>query len=136
VLPKSSKDAKPTQASIAPVKPEEVKFADLFEGLGTEELAYNIKRCELLSGGEVEIVGYLSPSHDGSGDVMLVSRPGDCPDCTPVPVAAILLPGFTAKEAADPVKLRGKLSYGLRMDQDKASFLRLEEARLSTGIPL
>jgi len=140
VPPKSSRDVRPTEksgeAKLAEAKVEEVRFEELFEGLGTEELAYNIQRCESLSGGEVEIVGYLSPVRDGSGDVMLVSRPGDCPDCTRPTVAAILLPGFAAKEAGAAVKLRGKLSYGFRMDREnKASFLRLEEARLSGGLP-
>lgn len=111
-----------------------LKFSDLFEGLGTDTLRYG-PACEKLSGREVEIRGWLAPAHDGSGDVMLVSRQGDCPDCSPAPVAAILLPGWALNEVGTAVTLRGELSYGFRIQGDKASFLRLERARLATGIP-
>jgi hypothetical protein len=70
-----------------------LKFSDLFEGLGTAELRFG-SRCPDYSGQEVEIRGWLAQAHDGSRTVMLVNRPGDCPDCSATPVAAVILPGF------------------------------------------
>jgi hypothetical protein len=110
-----------------------LKFSDLFDGLGGDSLRYGAA-CEKLAGREVEIRGWLSPAHDGSGDVMLVQRQGECPDCAPAPVAAIFLPGCELKETG-AVTLRGVLSYGFHIHGGKASFLRLEQARLATGIP-
>jgi hypothetical protein len=110
-----------------------LKFTDLFEGLGTEALRYS-SRCDSLSGEEVEIRGWLSQAHDGSRTLMLVSRQGDCPDCSPAPVAAVILPGFKLpKHAAGAVTLRGRLSYGFAIRNGIASYLRLERARVSTG---
>ena len=110
-----------------------LKFSDLFEGLGTGGLKYS-PRCDSLSGEEVEIRGWLSQAHDGSGTAMLVSRQGDCPDCSPAPVAALILPGFKLpKHAAGAVTLRGRLAYGFAIQKGIASYLRLERARLSTG---
>lgn len=116
----------------------QLKFSDLFEGLGSTELRYGA-RCEALSGRQVEMRGYLSAVHDGSHDVLLVNEPGACPDCTPLPVAALLLPGFFVSpemKTETPVKLRGTLSFGFATDREgKASFLRLEGARIATGLP-
>lgn len=116
-----------------------LKFGDLFEGLGSEALNFGAG-CAAYSGEEVEIRGYLSPAHDGSGNVVLVNEPGACPDCSAAPVAAILLCGFSVPKnlkAETPVKMRGMLSYGLMIDkQNNASFLRLESARIATGLPL
>src|ERR1051326_9469863 len=70
-----------------------LKFSDLFEGLGTAELRFG-SRCPDYSGQEVEIRGWLAQAHDGSRTVMLVNRPGDCPDCSATPVAAGILPRF------------------------------------------
>jgi hypothetical protein len=110
-----------------------LKFTDLFEGLGTDALRY-ASRCEALSGEDVEIRGWLSEAHDGSRSVMLVSRQGDCPDCSAAPVAAIILPGFKLpKRAAGAVTLRGRLGYGFAIQNGIASYLRLERARVSTG---
>ena len=104
-----------------------LKFSELFDIDATGVPAFG-KCCAALSGTEVEIAGWLSPAHDGSGDIMLVERPGECPDCSPVP--AIALPGFTRGEGA--VVLRGRLSYGFVTDQHgKGSFLRLEEAKVA-----
>ena len=104
-----------------------LKFSELFDVDATGVPAYG-KRCAALSGTEVEITGWLSPAHDGSGELMLVERSGECPDCSPVP--AITLPGFTKGEGA--VTLRGRLSYGFATDhRGKGSFLRLEGARLA-----
>ena len=110
-----------------------LKFTDLFEGLGTDRLRY-APRCEALSGEEVEIRGWLTQAHDGSRTVMLVYREGECPDCSPAPVPAIVLPGFKLpKQARGAVTLRGRLSYGFAVRSGIASHLRLERARISTG---
>jgi hypothetical protein len=110
-----------------------LKFSELFEGLGTEALKYS-PRCDSLSGEEVEIRGWLSQAHDGSRTVMLVNRQGDCPDCSPSPVAAVILPGFRPpKHVSGAVTLRGRLSYGFAIQNGIASYLRLERARVSTG---
>ena len=110
-----------------------LRFSELFEGLGTEGLKYSA-RCDTLSGEEVEIRGWLSEAHDGSRAVMLVNRQGDCPDCSPSPVAAVILPGFRPpKRASGAVTLRGRLSYGFAIRNGIASYLRLERARVSTG---
>ena len=107
-----------------------LKFSELFTGLGSAEIGY-ARLCAEMSGNEVELRGWLSPAHDGSGDILLVERPGECPDCSPV--AAIALPGFTKGDGA--VTLRGRLHYGFAVDErGKASFLRLEKAKLVTGI--
>ena len=111
-----------------------LKFSDLFDGAGTQELRYS-ERCKALSGQEVELSGYLSQDHPESGRVMLVEAPGVCPDCSPAPVACLALPGFSVRSTAGAVRLRGRLSYGYASDsQGNASFLRLEAARVSTGI--
>ena len=110
---------------VAIVRALRLKFSDLFHGL---EYA---ARCQALSGQEIEIRGWLSPAHDGSGDVMLVEHSGECPDCSPV--AAISLPGFrsgAAGRGTDEVTLRGRLSYGFALQGGKGSLLRLEGARI------
>ena len=82
----------------------------------------------------MEIRGWLSQAHDGSRAVMLVSRQGDCPDCSAAPVAAVMLPGFKLpRHAAGAVTLRGRLAYGFAIRNGIASYLRLERARVSTG---
>jgi hypothetical protein len=106
-----------------------LKFSDLFE-----ELGYSA-RCAELSGREVEIAGFIAEAHDGRSQ-LLVSEPGGCPDCSPEAVSAILLPSFRMKNPNGPVALRGVLSYGFFIDgEGSASFLRLEKARLATGLP-
>ena len=102
-----------------------LKWSDLFEGLGYSA------RCQALSGAEVELAGYVVDTHDGAAQ-MLVAEPGGCPHCSPVP--AIALPAFRIQPGA--VTLRGMLSYGFFTDAaGNASFLRLENARLVTGLP-
>lgn len=112
-----------------------VAFDDLFTGRGSDELGFS-ERAATLSGTEVEIQGFLVPLHEG-GRYALVDTPGACPDCAPVPVAAIQLPGFRAgagATGASPVRLRGRLSYGFAIAKDgSASFLRIEGARIDTG---
>ena len=106
-----------------------LQWNELFEGLGYSA------RCAELSGSEVEVAGFLTENHDGSV-LMLVQEPGGCPDCSPVPIATITLPAFRLENAKGPVMLRGVLSYGFLVDtQGRASFLRLENARLATGLP-
>jgi hypothetical protein len=110
-----------------------LKFSELFDGLGSVDLRFSTA-CDDYSGKEVEIRGWLSQAHDGSRTVMLVNRQGDCPDCSPSPVAAVILPGFRApKRATGAVTLRGRLSYGFAIRNGIASYLRLERARVSTG---
>ena len=102
-----------------------LKWSELFEGL-----AYS-PRCQALSGAEVELAGYVVDTHDGRAQ-MLVAEPGGCPHCSQVP--AIALPQFKIRPGA--VTLRGVLSYGFFMDSmGNASFLRLEQARIATGLP-
>ena len=106
-----------------------LKLSELFEGLGYSA------RCQALSGREVEIAGFVTDSHDGRSQ-LLVSDPGGCPDCSPVPVAAINLPSFRIDNPKGPVTLRGVLSYGFFVDAEgMGSFLRLEKARVVTGLP-
>lgn len=73
-----------------------------------------------------------------AGRYALVDTPGVCPDCAAVPVAAIHLPDFRVSpglKLAQPVRLRGRLSYGFAIaDDGYASFLRLEDARVATGL--
>ena len=103
-----------------------LKLSELFEGLEYSP------RCEQLSGSTVEIAGYVVDTHDGRAQ-MLVAEPGGCPHCSPVP--AISLPGFTIANGS--VTLRGVLSYGFLIDGDgNGSFLRLEKARVATGLPI
>jgi hypothetical protein len=103
-----------------------LKWSELFEGL-----AYS-PRCQALSGSAVELAGYVVDTHDGAAQ-MLVAEPGGCPHCSPVP--AISLPGLKLPTGA--ATLRGVLSYGFFSDGDgNASFLRLEKAKLVTGLPI
>jgi hypothetical protein len=114
-----------------------IGFDDLFAGRGTDGLAYSA-RTETLSGAEVEIRGFLVPLHADPDRFALVDTPGACPDCAPAPVAAVLLPDFTVgpgTKPAQPVRLRGRLSYGFAIAADgSASFLRLEGARIAVGL--
>jgi hypothetical protein len=103
-----------------------LKWSELFEA--SPEGPRYAPACERWHGKDVELRGWLSPAHDGSRDILLVERPGECPDCSPV--AAVALPGFTKGDGA--VTLRGRLSYGFAVDAGgKASFLRLEDARVA-----
>src|SRR5262245_57421082 len=74
-----------------------VGFADLFDALGPVELRYS-DRARELSGRAVAIDGFLSQPHVPAAVPLLVDQPGVCPDCSPVPAAAITLPGFRAAE--------------------------------------
>jgi hypothetical protein len=109
-----------------------VTLQDLFDHLGTDRLGYS-ERCKGLSGEWVEFAAHVVRTHDDR-QWMVVDQPGACPDCSPVPVAAMQLPGFDPPPGTDlsgPVTLRGNLSYGFAIGEDGyASFLRLEQARL------
>ncbi|HEY7239873.1 MAG TPA: hypothetical protein VH600_11940 [Burkholderiales bacterium] len=90
--------------------------------------------CTRYSGQEVEIRGWLAQAQDGSQTLMLVPWQGDCPERSPSPVAAVILPGFRPpKRATGAVTLRGRLSYGFAVRNGIASYLRLERARISTA---
>ena len=103
----------------------QLKFSDLFDDLSYSAL------CEPLQGKEVELKGFVADSHDHSTR-LLVAEPGGCPHCSQVP--AIALPGCTIRPG-QAVTLRGTLSYGFRMDDaGNASMLRLENARVATGL--
>jgi len=103
-----------------------LKFSELFD-----DMAYSA-RCEALQGREVEIPGYVADSHDGSVQ-LLVAEPGGCPHCSQVPAIALVGKTFSSK---GPVTVKGILSYGFKMDSaGNASMLRLENARIATGLP-
>ena len=108
--------------------PRVVEFADLFDHLGTVDLRYSATAAAL-SGREVSIEGYLSHPHVPGGDLSLVDQPGLCPDCSPVPAAAICLPGARAPIMADGgsrlILVRGRLEFGLRIVNGTASMLRI-----------
>jgi hypothetical protein len=112
-----------------------IDFADLFDRIGTADLGYSPLAASL-SGTEVEIAGFLVATHEGPGPLVLTDDPGACPDCAPAPVAAVHLPGFAVRRPrAGAVRLRGRLSYGFAIAADGyASFLRLEGARVATGL--
>ena len=112
----------------------QLKFPDLIEVKGGA-LSYSA-RCAELAGAEVEIAGWVVDTHDGAAQ-MLAAEPGGCPHCSQVP--AVSLPEFKSRSghaAGQAVTLRGKLSFGFQMDAaGNASFLRLEGARVKTGLP-
>jgi hypothetical protein len=105
-----------------------IGFGDLFEGLGTSALSY--RAAGDLHGRQVAITGFLVAAHDRLDRFLLVDTAGACPDCAPVPVAAVALPGVRhrpARLAADvAVTVEGRLSVGYQVDAcGEASFLRL-----------
>jgi hypothetical protein len=115
--------------------PEPMELLDLFDRHGTDALGY-APLCSTLSGKWVRISAFIVRTHDDTR-WMLVDQAGACPDCAPVPVASLQLPGFelppgTSTDVA--LTLRGRLSYGFLVGEDGyASFLRLEQAHLSEG---
>ena len=111
-------------------------FDDLFERRGTDALGY-APRCSTLSGTWVQLRAFVVRTHDDTR-WMMVDQAGACPDCSPVPVACLQLPGFDLPPGAPaeaPLPLRGRLSWGFQVGEDGyASFLRLEQAQLVEGI--
>lgn len=113
-------------------QPLAVTFSDLFEHLGTVDVRYSAT-AQNLSGRDVMIDGFLSLPHGFTSILSLVDQPGACPDCSPVPVAVIALPGARAPMSEGEegtVRVVGKLDYGLRIADGVASMLRIESARL------
>ena len=103
--------------------PLAVEFADLFDHLGTVDLRYSAT-IAALDGRDVVIEGYLSHPHAPGHHLSLVDQPGLCPDCSPVPAAAICLPGARAPLTADDGP-RPILEFGLRIVNGTASILRI-----------
>lgn len=118
------------QASDKPVA-REVTFGDLFDALGTDALSYSAG-TKSLCGARIAIEGFLSHSHGPDGSVSLVQEPGLCPDCAGVPVAVIALPdvALAPREGARPVRIVGRLDFGLRIVSGTASMLRIEDAAI------
>src|SRR5437899_11057625 len=90
--------------------PLALRFADLFDHLGTMDLRYSAA-ARALSGSEVVIEGYLSRSH--GLEPALVDQPSVCPDCSPG-VATIALTGarMPLQEGQDgAVRVTGRLDY-------------------------
>ena len=115
----------PGSAAEAPLA---VRFEDLFDHVGTLDVRYGAAVREL-SGRDVVIEGYLVRPHGPHQLLSLVDQQGVCPDCSPV--AAISLLGALApmREGGDgPVRVRGRLDYGFRIDDGTASMLRIESA--------
>lgn len=108
-----------------------VTFAELFDALGTDFLSYGAG-AKNLSGTRIAIEGFLSHSHGPDRSISLVQEPGLCPDCAGVPVAVIALPdvALTPREGARPVRIVGRLDFGLRIVGGTASMLRIEEAAI------
>src|SRR5262245_44922810 len=110
-------ESAPPSASTG-AEPLVVRFADLFDHLGTVDLRYSAT-IAALNGRDVLIEGYLSRPHLPGHDLSLVDQPGLCPDCSPVPAAAICLPGANAPPAADDgprlLLVSGRLEFGLRI---------------------
>jgi hypothetical protein len=110
--------------------PLALRFADLFDHLGTDELRYSAA-ARTLSGRDVAIEGYLSHAHGPRPAMLLVDQPGLCPDCSPAPAAVITLrgaPPFPQVGEVRPVRVVGRLDYGFRIDAGIASILRIEDA--------
>ena len=109
-------------------RPLVVRFEDLFDHVGTFDVRYGAAAREL-SGRDVVIEGYLAHAHGPHRPLSLVDQQGVCPDCSPV--AAISLIGAVVPMPAGddgPVRVRGRLDYGFRLDDGTASMLRIENA--------
>jgi hypothetical protein len=119
---------RPPPSASADAGPLAVEFADLFDHLGTADLRYSAA-IAALDGRDVVIEGYLSHPHLPGYDPSLVDQPGLCPDCSPVPAAAICLPGARAPLTADDgprlILVIGRLEFGLRIVNGTASMLRI-----------
>jgi hypothetical protein len=108
-------------------------FDDLFEGRGTADLRYRPEAAKL-DGLPVEIQGVMVATHAEPPRLLLAEAGGDCPDCAPLPVAVIALPGLVARAGVVPgltrVRVQGTLRVGFAVDAEHyASFVRMEGAR-------
>lgn len=116
---------------------QSISFRDLFDHIGTERMTFS-KRAEKLSGLEVELRGYVVAMHSDARQITLAGAAGVCPDCAEKPVAYVHLPGYNPGAglfAPQAVRLKGTLSYGFAVaPEGYASFLRLENARVATGL--
>ena len=120
------------------VAPRRIGFDALYDALGSEQMRFS-ERAKALSGSDVLITGFLTAAHDDAGRMVLTDAPGVCPDCSPAPAAAVYLPGFAARIAATrgAVRLVGRLEFGFEIDAaGNATFLRLHNARIATGLPV
>lgn len=116
---------------------ERLSFDDLFDARGTAAMRLG-ELAGRLDGQPAEIAGVLVATHGDAQRLLLADGDG-CPDCAPVPVAAIFLPDLRAVPAGivpgrTPVVARGRLRVGFHVDADQyASFVRLEDATIRTG---
>jgi hypothetical protein len=108
--------------------PLALRFEDLFDDVGTFELRYSAAAREL-SGREIVIDGYLAHAHGPHALLSLVDQQGLCPDCSPVAAIALLDAKAPMRAGDDgPVRVHGRLDFGLRIDGGVASMLRIENA--------
>jgi hypothetical protein len=78
------------------------------------------------------IEGYLAHAHGPHARLSLVDQQGLCPDCSPVAAIALIDAKAPMRAGDDgPVRVRGRLDYGLRIDDGVASMLRIENAALA-----
>jgi hypothetical protein len=118
----------PGRETMAPLA---LRFEDLFDHVGTLDLRYSAAAREL-SGREVMIEGYLAHAHGPQARLSLVDQQGLCPDCSPVAAIALIDAKAPMRAGDDgPVRVRGRLDYGLRIDDGVASMLRIENAALA-----
>ncbi len=118
----------PTVDAAAPLP---LSFAELFDARGTTDCRYS-DAARQLSGRDIVIEGYLSHSHSANTPSSLADEPGLCPDCSAVPVAVIALPDLplVPREGEEPVRIAGRLDFGLRIVNGSASMLRIENATI------
>ena len=116
---------------------QSISFRELFDHIGTGRMTFS-KRAEALSGEAVELRGYLVAMHADPRQITLAGEAGVCPDCAENPVAFVHLPGFSPGAdlfSPQAVRLKGSLSYGFAVaPEGYATFLRLENARVTTGL--
>jgi hypothetical protein len=121
----------PTPPALDTMAPLALRFEDLFDHVGTLDLRYSAAAREL-SGREVMIEGYLAHAHGPHARLSLVDQQGLCPDCSPVAAIALIDAKAPMRAGDDgPVRVRGRLDYGLRIDDGVASMLRIENAALA-----
>jgi len=123
------------RARAAALEPVPIAFADLFDGLGTLDLAYRAAGAAL-HGRRVTLPGFIGEAHGRTDRFLLVDAPGACPECSPLPVPAVTLPELR-RLPADVVAGRtavivdGRLGVGFEVDAaGEASFLRLSGVRI------
>ena len=118
-----------------PTEPVRVAFGDLFDGLGTPELAYRAAAAAL-DGRDVAVSGFVVEVHGRTDRFLLVDAPGACPHCSATPVPAVTLPELDQVPSGvvgqAPVVVVGRLGVGFEVDAEgEASFLRLRAVRIA-----